>query len=202
MCSNSIQNHKIIVITAPSGAGKTTIVRKLLAKLPFLSFSISATSRSKRHTEVDGVDYYFLSPESFQQHIQKDQFVEWEEVYPGRYYGTLHSELERIWNMNKIALFDIDVNGAQKIKARYGKDCLVIFIKPLSIEVLESRLRNRKTETEKDMKRRLDKAKWELGLEQEFDVAVVNDVLSEAVENCKLHILTFVDGINEHINHT
>lgn len=175
-------HKKSIVISAPSGAGKSTIVGALLRKYPQLEFSISACSRAPRGQEKDGVDYYFLSPESFQQQIEQGAFFEWEEVYAGMYYGTLQSELERIWSAGKVVIFDVDVIGGLNIKDKLQATAVSIFIQPPSIQVLEQRLRKRQTDTEDKIQLRLAKASEELSHAKDFDYVVVNDDLTKAIE--------------------
>src|SRR5690349_19605172 len=148
---------KIIIITAPSGAGKTSITRYLLGHFPQLAFSISATTRECRQNEQDGKDYYFISPESFNQKIQHNEFVEWEMVYEGKYYGTLKSELERIWNNNQVPILDIDVKGAIHVQQQFLDDCFSIFIEPPSIDELKRRLEGRGTENHETMQARINK---------------------------------------------
>ncbi|NNC96259.1 MAG: guanylate kinase [Chitinophagales bacterium] len=178
----------IIVITAPSGAGKTTIVRKLLAEMPELSFSVSATNRMKRHYETSGTDYYFLSNEAFEKKIVEGDFIEWEEVYPGQYYGTLKSEVERIWSEGKAAIFDIDVEGAKEIKRIYQEKAFTVFIMPPSREILTERLKKRKTENEEELAIRIEKASQEMDEMESFDLIVVNDDLDKAVQEIKEEI--------------
>ncbi len=170
-----MQQNKLIIITAPSGAGKTSITRFLLQKYPALSFSISATTRSPRGNEQHGVDYYFISIPQFQQHIQNNDFVEWEMVYEGKYYGTLKGETERIWNENKTPLLDIDVQGAIHVQQQFPGASLSIFIKPPSVDVLRRRLQKRGTETEESIATRLGKAAYELSFAHAFDAVIVND---------------------------
>ena len=173
--------HKIIIIAAPSGAGKTSITRYLLNKFPDqLAFSISAATRQPRGQEKDGKDYYFISPEEFRQKIKEDAFIEYEEVYEGNFYGTLRSEIERLWADGKHVLFDIDVIGGLNVKAEYPDETLAIFVQPPSFEELEKRLRERKTETEDKIQQRLDKSATELTYSQDFDVILVNDDLTRA----------------------
>ncbi|HEU4496565.1 MAG TPA: guanylate kinase [Flavobacterium sp.] len=166
---------KLIVFSAPSGSGKTTIVRYLLEQKELhLDFSISATSREKRGDEADGKDYYFLSAEAFQQKIEENAFVEYEEVYKDNFYGTLKSELERIWNAGRHVIFDIDVIGGLNIKKQYPKETLAIFVSPPSLEELERRLRYRQTETDEKIAMRLAKAETEISKSSQFDVVLKN----------------------------
>lgn len=170
-----MNNGKLIVFSAPSGSGKTTIVRYLLEQKELhLDFSISATSREKRGEEIDGRDYYFLSAEEFQKKIEENAFVEYEEVYKDNYYGTLKSELERIWAQGKHVIFDIDVIGGLNIKRQYPKETLAIFVSPPSVEELERRLRFRQTETDEKIQMRLAKAEKEIAKASEFDVILKN----------------------------
>ena len=171
---------KLIIVTAPSGAGKTTIVRHLLAIEPLLAFSVSATTRPKRDYEVDGVDYHFLSVEKFQQYIQENAFVEWEEVYPGKYYGTLRSEVERLWAAGKHIIFDVDVKGALNLKSQYPDRTISLFIAPPSVEILAQRLIDRGTETPETLHTRLERVRYELTFSPKFDHVIVNDVLEVA----------------------
>ncbi|UMB53204.1 guanylate kinase [Lutibacter sp. A64] len=179
---------KLIVFSAPSGSGKTTIVHHLLKQTELnLDFSISATSRPLRGKEVDGKDYYFISAEAFKNHIDNDDFIEWEEVYTDNYYGTLKKEVERIWNLGKHVIFDIDVVGGLNIKKQFPEQTLSVFVQPPSIEEMERRLRNRKTDTEEKIKERVAKAAKELNYAKDFDVILVNDNLEEAKNKaCKL----------------
>ncbi len=171
---------KAIIVSAPSGAGKTSIVKYLLTALPQLEFSISACSRLKRENEVNGKDYYFITPEEFRKKIEAGDFVEWQEVYPGSYYGTLKSELERIWTKGKIPLFDLDVIGGLNLKEYFGTNALAIFIAPPSVHEIENRLRNRNTESEESLKKRLEKTEYEMGFVTRFDISVINDDLEKA----------------------
>lgn len=174
--------YDMIVFTAPSGAGKTTIVRHLLSKYrDQLAFSVSATTRPRRTNEEDGKDYYFMSEEEFKVLIDEDQFIEWEEVYFGRYYGTLKTEVDRLVEQGKKLLFDIDVHGAQSIKKRYGDRCLAIFVKPPSFSVLVQRLKNRQTENLDSFKKRVDKVKKEMLFEHSFDFVLLNDELDKTL---------------------
>lgn len=173
---------KVILFSAPSGSGKTTIVRQLLERYPQLEFSVSATSRAPRGTERHGTDYYFLSHEEFMQAVAEDRFVEWEEVYPGTCYGTLRSEMERIWHQGHVIAFDVDVMGGINLKRLFGADACSIFVMPPSIEELRRRLEGRGTDAPEVIDRRVAKAEFELTKAPEFDHIVVNDRLEEAVE--------------------
>ena len=173
-------NSKIIIITAPSGSGKTTLVKRLLAACPELTFSVSACTRKPRDGEVHGRDYYFIGAEAFKQKIQEGAFVEWEMVYEGKYYGTLNSELERIWQTGHLPLVDIDVKGALAIQEKYPDNSLTIFIQAPSMEVLRNRLLNRGTETPHTLEERVSKAYFELSFAPQFDRILVNDNIEEA----------------------
>ena len=173
---------KLVIFSAPSGSGKTTIVRELLKRFDCFEFSISATSRQPRGAEQNGVDYYFLTNEEFKERIARDEFVEWEEVYQGTCYGTLKSEMERIWNMGKVIIFDVDVMGGISLKRLFGDDACSMFIMPPSIEELERRLRGRGTDAEEVIQKRVAKAEFEISKAPEFDHVVVNDKLEDAVE--------------------
>ncbi len=168
---------KAIIVSAPSGAGKTTIVKHLLSTVPRLAFSVSACSRTRRKEETDGRDYYFISAEQFKEKIARDDFVEWQEVYPGSFYGTLKSEMDRIWSEGKTPIFDVDVVGGLNLKQYFGANGLAVFIQPPSIEELENRLRNRATESEETLRKRVDKAAYELNFASRFDKIVINDDL-------------------------
>ncbi|UOQ53375.1 guanylate kinase [Hymenobacter cellulosivorans] len=184
---------KIIAFSAPSGAGKTTIVHRLMEQIPELSFSISACTRDKRgRTEANGKDYYFISVQEFQEKIRHDEFVEWEEVYEGAFYGTLKSEIERIWESGKHAILDVDVKGGLSIKEFYKDRALAIFVKPPSLEVLEQRLRTRATDSASSISARLYKANFELTFEDRFDVTVVNDDLDHATEQAAKLVHDFI----------
>ncbi|MDO5979171.1 guanylate kinase [Flavivirga spongiicola] len=175
---------KLIVFSAPSGSGKTTIVRHLLGIEDLnLEFSISATSREKRGEEIDAKDYYFLSAQEFKNKIKNDEFLEWEEVYRDNFYGTLKTEVERIWAMGKHVIFDIDVSGGLRIKRKFPEETLAVFVKPPSIDELKIRLKKRKTESEDKINMRVAKASAELATAPLFDVIVVNDDLEKALEN-------------------
>ncbi|MEE6187355.1 Guanylate kinase [Mycovorax composti] len=186
-------NKKIIIITAPSGAGKTSITRYLLERFPQLSFSISATTRSPRENEVDGKDYYFISIDAFKQKIQSGEFVEWEMVYEGKYYGTLKTELVRLWKEKKCPLLDIDVKGAIHIQQQYPDSTLSIFIEPPSVRELARRLASRGTETEESLQTRINKAEYEMSFSHHFDHIVVNDDLQEACEEAEKLVSEFLN---------
>ena len=173
---------QVVIFSAPSGSGKTTIVHRLLARYPQFEFSVSATSRAPRGTERDGVDYYFLTQEAFRKAVAEGRFVEWEEVYKGTCYGTLRSEGERSWDKGHIILFDVDVMGGINLKRISGADACAIFITPPSIEELRRRLEGRGTDTPEVIERRVAKAEFELTKAPEFDHTVINDRLDEAVE--------------------
>ena len=185
MVQRSTSKGKLVIFSAPSGAGKTTIVKHLLQRGFDLEFSVSATSRNKRVNEIHGRDYYFLTEEEFMQKVENNEFLEWEEVYQGNKYGTLKSEVERIRNMGKNVIFDVDVVGGLNIKKYYGTDALAIFVQPPSIEELKKRLQFRSTETEEKIKMRMAKAEYELSFAQQFDVIIVNDLLDNALEEAE-----------------
>lgn len=185
-------NQKLIIMTAPSGAGKTSITKYLLAKYPTLSFSISAATRQPRAGEQNGVDYYFISATEFQRHIAEHDFVEWEMVYEGKYYGTLKSELERIWAAGKVPVLDIDVKGALRVKKDYQGTTLCIFIDPPSIEALKIRLEKRNTESLESLQTRLNKAEYELSFKDQFDKIIVNDDLETACHETEAVIKEFL----------
>ena len=174
---------KAIIISAPSGSGKTTLARNLLKSRDDLDFSVSACTRPSRLNETEGIDYYFISGEEFKNKITNEEFVEWEEVYNGMFYGTLKSEIERIWSGEKHVLFDVDVKGALKLKNHFGAKALAIFIKAPSIEEIERRIKNRMTENPASIRIRLNKIKLELTFEKEFDVTVINNEIEEANRN-------------------
>ena len=187
------RNKKVIIFSAPSGSGKTTIIKRLLTYFPEFEFSISATSRQARAGEVEGQDYYFLTKESFDEKVKKDLFLEWEEVYSGTCYGTLKSEIERIWANGKIVVFDVDVLGGMRLKQYFGSKALSIFVMPPSIEVLEQRLRIRNTETEEAIQKRLSRSSLELQHSPKFDITVVNNILEQAVDEAKINIQSFLN---------
>lgn len=183
---------KMILITAPSGAGKTTIVRHLLSVFDFLDFSVSATTRGRRPHEVDGKDYYFKSPEEFKSLIAEDAFAEYEEVYQDQFYGTLKSEVDRVWDLRKQIVFDIDVRGATNLKKLYLDNALGIFIAPPNLEVLEERLRSRKTETEAQLEKRLTRVRKEMEYRDTFDTLLINDDLETALKEAEYKVLSFI----------
>ena len=185
-------NGKCIIFSAPSGAGKTTIVHALLAAQLGLEFSVSACSRDPRPNEVDGKDYYFLGIEGFKQRIESDAFLEWEEVYTDNFYGTLKAEIERIWSAGHAVIFDVDVVGGLNLKRIFGNQALAVFVQPPSKEELEKRLRYRSTETEDKIQQRLRKAGQELSRANEFDVILVNEDLKVAIEQAKSLVTSFL----------
>ncbi len=177
---------KLIVFSAPSGSGKTTIVKHLLKQEALnLEFSVSATSRESRGEEIHGKDYYFLSLKDFKQHIKDDDFLEWEEVYRDNFYGTLNSEIERIWAMGKNVIFDIDVVGGLRIKKKFPERTLAVFVKPPSVEELKIRLKKRMTETDEKINMRIAKASLEMATSPRFDYTILNDVLEHALEEAE-----------------
>jgi len=184
---------RVIIITAPSGAGKSTLIAYLMKRLPLLDFSVSATTRPQRKHESHGKDYYFLSPEEFKKLIEQNALIEWEEVYPDKFYGTLKEEVERIWKQGKAVIFDLDVLGALSLKKYFGNRALAIFIKPPSIEELERRLRKRGTENEDTLRERLNRAQMELEKESAFDKVVVNDDLERAGKELVELVKNFLD---------
>ena len=183
---------KLIIFSAPSGSGKTTIVRELLKHYPQFEFSISATSRAPRGVEKDGVDYYFLTQEEFAAKVASDSFVEWEEVYAGTCYGTLKSEMERIWSKGNVIIFDVDVMGGINLKRIFGEKACSIFIMPPSIEELQKRLEGRGTDAPEVIAKRVAKAEFEISKAPEFDYQVVNDVLETAVTDTRAIIDDFL----------
>jgi guanylate kinase len=190
--SNHISD-KIIVITAPSGAGKTSITKYLMQQLPQLSFSVSATTRSPRPNETDGIDYYFISAESFKNKIESGDFIEWEMVYEGMYYGTLKTEIGKIWQKDQIPVLDIDVKGALHIKKLFPTETITLFIAPPSVATLHERLQKRGTETEASLDRRIQKANEELSYQQQFDHVILNDQLDLACEQAVAIVKNFLN---------
>jgi guanylate kinase len=185
---------KSIILSAPSGAGKTTIVHRLIGAGLGLEFSVSATSRAMRPSEVNGKDYWFMTPEGFRAQIAQDAFVEWEEVYPGQFYGTLRQELDRIWHAGKHAIFDVDVVGGHDLKSIFGPNALALFISPPSLQVLEQRLKARGTETEESLRQRVAKADREMQYTPHFDVVIVNDDLERACAEAIERVTTFLSA--------
>ena len=188
-----MKQGKAIIFCAPSGAGKTTIVRHLLKEIPNLVFSVSACSRDKRPNEKDGIDYYFLSVEKFKKKISFDDFIEWEEVYKDQFYGTLKSEIKRLWNLGKNVIFDVDVEGGINLKKHFGEHALAVFVKPPSIEHLKQRLEDRETETPDSIARRMGKAEEELSYANQFDYVLLNDDLDKALETAEQVVGEFLE---------
>ncbi len=185
---------KLVIFSAPSGAGKTTIVQNILKAELGLEFSISACSRPKRESELDGKDYYFLGVEGFKERIGSGDFLEWEEVYKNHYYGTLKSEVDRIWAKNMHVIFDVDVYGGINIKEKFGDKALAIFVMPPSIEVLEQRLRGRSTDSDENIQKRLSKARHEIDKAGKFDSIIVNDDLDTAVREARNIVTSFLSN--------
>lgn len=188
-----MKKGKLIIFSAPSGSGKTTIVKRIMGEVANLSFSVSAASRKPRLGEVNGVDYYFFSPEEFKEKIENQEFLEWEEVYENQFYGTLKSEVDAKIEKGINVVFDVDVVGGVNIKNFYGKDAISIFVKPPSVEELRKRLLNRGTETPETLAKRIGKAEVELGFSNRFDVVIVNDNLDEAVQKTKSTVINFIE---------
>ena len=188
---NSI-HQKILIITAPSGAGKTSITRHLMKVFPVLEFSVSAATRNARGIEKEGVDYYFMDINDFKQKIQNKEFAEWEMVYEGKYYGTLKSELKRIWALNKIPVLDIDVKGAIHIQQQYPENTLSLFVEPPSVNELKNRLESRGTETPESLAARVNKATYELSFKDHFNSVVVNDELQRACAEAEKTVADFM----------
>lgn len=185
---------KIIIISAPSGCGKSTIIKSLTGRGKIdMRFSVSATNRTPREGEIDGVDYLFLSTDEFKKRIAANEFVEWEEVYSGRYYGTLRSEIERITAAGHNCILDIDVKGALNVKRQFGDDALSVFIEPPSVDELRRRLEKRATDNPDEIDRRVDKAAYELTFAPNFDKVIVNDNLEQAIDNVETTILSYLN---------
>lgn len=194
MLDNTDFKGKIIIFSAPSGAGKTTLVRHILSVFPEqVSFSISACTRNKRDYEIDGKDYYFLSFDTFKEKINNNEFVEWQEVYKNSFYGTLKTEVERIWASKKHVIFDVDVKGGLSLKDFFKERALSIFISPPSLEELEKRLRERKTETEESLKKRIDKFQYEVTFQEKFDKVIINNYLKNAMIEAETLLKNFID---------
>jgi guanylate kinase len=183
---------KLIIITAPSGSGKTSITRHLISKYPQLAFSISATTRLPRGDEKNGVEYYFMSVDEFRKKIDQKSFIEWEMVYEGKYYGTLKSELERMWIAGQIPMLDIDVHGAIHVQEKFEGDCLSIFIQPPSVEELRRRLESRGTETPESLATRVNKASYEMSFSHQFNKTILNDNLEKACAETEQVIKDFL----------
>lgn len=190
------QNHKLIIFSAPSGSGKTTVVRHLLDVIPNMEFSISATTRPMRAGEKHGHDYYFYTNEEFAAAVANDEFLEHEEVYEGVYYGTLKSEVQRLWDEGKSVIFDLDVEGGLTIKKYYKDQALALFLRPPSVDILIDRLRSRNTETEEQLAVRIAKVHSELKFEQRFDKVIVNDVLSDTFVTAENIVASFLKSTN------
>ena len=192
-----MKSGKLILFCGPSGSGKTTITRHLLENFPQLSFSVSATTRKRRPNETHGKDYYFLTVKEFKKKIANDEFVEWEEVYADLYYGTLKSEIERIWNESKAVAFDVDVEGGLKIKKIFNHQLLAVFVKPLSVEVLRQRLTERNTESPESLAIRISKAEQELLYAEKFDHIIVNDTLEHALAQANELVKEFLQPVKK-----
>src|SRR5690554_4817983 len=189
-----MSSGKALIFSAPSGSGKTTIVKHLIENNPKLGFSISACTRDKRgRAEENGKDYYFFSPEEFKNKIDQNAFVEWEEVYPGNFYGTLKEEVQRIWDEGKHVIFDVDVKGGLNLKKYFGERALAVFVKVPSLDVLTKRLRKRGTESPESLSSRLFKAKFEMTFEDKFDAVLVNDHIERSFEEAERLVKEFLE---------
>mgnify|MGYP000285663371 FL=1 len=194
MSSKPLRLGKSIIVSAPSGAGKTTIVHRLMTEIPALAFSISACSRSARPMEQEGKDYYFFGVEGFKKAIENQEFIEWEEVYTDHYYGALRREVQRLWDEGRVIIFDVDVVGGLNLKALFKEHALSVFTKPPSVEILEKRLRARETESEERIALRIKKSAWELSQAESFDVCILNDDLEKAVSDAKIQVKRFISS--------
>lgn len=192
-----MSERKLLLFCGPSGSGKTTIVHHLLDTDPRLAFSVSATTRNKREKETHGKDYYFIPVDEFLKKIEKDEFIEWEEVYVGGYYGTLRSEIEKIWATGKIPIFDVDVEGGLQIKKKFGNELLAVFVRPPSVEELHERLKARNSETPESFKARTTKAEHELTYAFRFDKVIVNDDLKFALKEARIMVNDFLEPVNQ-----
>ena len=186
----------IVIFTAPSGAGKTSIVKYLLQHTPMLSFSVSAATRQAREGEVDGKDYYFLTLEDFQKKIQENDFAEWEMVYEGKYYGTLRSELARIWDLGKVPILDIDVKGAIHVQQQYPAHTLTVFIQPPGVDELARRLKSRGTETKESLETRINKAEYEMSFSKHFNAIIINRDLPQACREAETLVGDFISALS------
>jgi len=185
---------KLVIFSAPSGSGKTTIVKNLINKIPDLGFSISCCTREKRQGEIDGNDYYFLTKDVFESNSVSNRFGEWEEVYKGNYYGTLKEEVERLWSLGKTVIFDVDVVGGLNLKKYYKDKALAIYVKVSDVEVIKERLRKRGTEDEDSLQRRVDKMLEEMRFMEQFDVKLNNDILDESLLNAEKLVTDFIQS--------
>lgn len=184
--------NKVIIFSAPSGSGKTTVVNHLLSIMPELGFSVSATTRKPRENEVHGREYYFLDQQDFETRIANNEFLEYEQVYKGIFYGTLKSEVDRLWSLEKTVIFDVDVVGGVNIKEKFGDKALSIFLRPPSIDILMERLRKRSTEVEHQLQMRIEKAQFELQFENKYDTVLINDRLEETLQRAEQIVRDFI----------